>query len=382
MQGLLLCPDPARHALLAFRPERRDATFAITEQFDLIRSDDPQFIPTRALIAPDGAIYLATRPEAGQPGAPSAAGKRTGRLYRLTWAGGPAHPALPPGDLSSWTGMVSLTGADLVKKLASVHGGEGRAAQQELLRRGPSNKAALIQALHNRDLATDAKILAAGALCAWWDDEIKNALIKLATDDDAALRRIAAECLCRNSASKDPKVQEVLLYILGDPDPSTRRSVALAMARVGAPEAADCLATALSFDIGGDACLRDGLVRALEFLGKPGLERLLALANSGEDDRLELAAESFCALRSPAALALLPQLLDHPHLRTEQRVRLVRSLARYENPRFGDFSPIIRQFAARPPVEPEVWLALLEVGAVRFAHNPGGFVRLFFTLMH
>ncbi len=191
-----------------------------------------------------------------------------------------------------------------------------------MIRRANINKDKLVEAVGNSALEPEARLLAAGALSTVWDDRVKSAFIKLATDDEALLRRIAAECLGRHGSKKDPAIQEALLHVLGDPDPSSRCAVALAMAKVAAPEAADCLATALSFDIGGDPYLRDGLVRSLEMLGKPGLERLLALANSGEEAWLELAADSFCALRSPAAIGLLPQLLGNPHLLPEQRVAL------------------------------------------------------------
>lgn len=380
IQGLLLCPDPARRAVQALKPERRDSTFAITEQFDLVRSDDLQFFPAHVLVGPDGAIYVSEGVEVPAGRIAPSSRTRPGRLYRLSWTGGPAHPALALRNHTSWSRMASLGGTDLVKQLGAVDGSDRLVAQQELIRRGTINKATLIQALGNREIAVEARLLAAGVLCLWWDDQIKSALLKLATDDEAPLRRTAAECLGRNSGRGDSKVQEVLLHILGDPDPASRRTVALAMARLAAPDAADCLTTALSFDIGGDPCLRDGLVRALESLGKPGLERLLALANSGEDDRLELAVEAFSAMRSPLALEVVPQLLGHPHLRPEQRVRLLRSLARYGNVRPADFSRIARYFATRLPREPEMWLALAEVSAIQFGKSPGGFVRLVFSL--
>ena len=60
-----------------------------------------------------------------------------------------------------------------------------------------------------------------------------------------------------------------------------RRAVALAMGRLGGAGAADALVNALAFDDGKDVYLRDGLVRAIESLGKPGIDALLALADSG-----------------------------------------------------------------------------------------------------
>ena len=375
MQGFFLCPDSAGQCVRAFKLDRRDSSFAVTEEFNLLSSKDPHFQPWQVFVGPGGAIYVTERLMPATIALQSAP-KREGRLYRLTWEGGPAHPALPTRPLSSWSRVASQGGMDLVKSLAAADFSDRRIAQQELIRRGALNEAALTRAVGNAELSTDARVLALGALASMWDDQIKTVLIKLATDDDAILRRLAAECLGRNSAKSDPQVQEALLNVLGDAEPVSRRSVALAMARVAAPDAAECLTTALTFDIGSDPYLRDGLVRALERLGKPGLERLLTLANSGEPDRLELAVASWSSLRLPLALELLPQLLNNPHLQTEQRVRLIRSLARYQVDHPRAFVPILRALAQQSRAEPEIWMAVLDVARARYARKTGGFVRL------
>jgi quinoprotein glucose dehydrogenase len=375
MQGIFLCPDSAGRCVRALRLDRRDSSFAVTEEFSLVKSQDPLFQPWQVFAGPDGAIYVAERPAPATNSAQPPA-KREGRLYRISWQGGPAHPTLLTRPLSSWYRFVSQGGTDLVKSLGAADASDRRMAQHELIRRGALNKAALIEAAGKSELSIDARMLAVGALATMWDDQVKAVLIKLATDDDAILRRLAAECLGRNSPKGDPAVQEALLYVLADAEPASRRSVALAMARVAAPDAAECLTTALSFDIGADPYLRDGLVRALERLGKPGLERLLSLANSGEPDRLELAVSSWSALRTPIAIELLPQLLNNPHLEAEQRARLIRSLARFNAVSPSNFLPILRSLAQQSPREPEVGLALLEVARSRYAKNLGGFVRL------
>ncbi len=93
IQGLLLCPDLEQHCVRAFRAERRDSSFALTEAFDLVGSRDPLFQPCQLMTGPDGAIYLRDRAILpALPGKP-AAPRREGRLYRLSWAGGPHTPA-------------------------------------------------------------------------------------------------------------------------------------------------------------------------------------------------------------------------------------------------------------------------------------------------
>jgi quinoprotein glucose dehydrogenase len=379
VQGLVLCPDPINHSVQALKTERRDSTFVIAEAFELVHSSDSAFNPWQLAPGPDGALYLIERPEPAANRAGVA--PRAGRLYRLSWSGGPAHPALALRDSRSLSHFGAMNAEDLVKALNDADRTDRQSAQQELILRGATVKAALLKAVGDREWSAEARTLAAGALCNLWDDEVKIALIRLATDDDTNLRRVGAECLGRYGAKHDAQIQEVLLHILGDPDPITRRSVALAMAHVAAADAADCVATTLSFDIGGDAYLRDGLVRALEYLGKPGLERILALANSGEPDLLELAVNSFCALRSPSGLEMLPLLLVNPHLQPGQRVRLIRSLARYRIDKPQQLSPIVRYAVERRPAEPEFWLALGEVLSVQLIKGPGGFVQLLFLVM-
>ena len=268
---------------------------------------------------------------------------------------------------------------ELIKSLSALIP-RVRFAQNELISRGTGGKSALLKAMGDAELSSTARTLLAGVLCNMWDQDVKRAFIRLATDDETALRRVAAECLGRYGASHDAQVQEVLLHILGDADPSTRRSVSLAMARIAAPEVADCLGTSLSFDIGGDAFLRDGLVRALERLGKPGIERLLALADSGEDDLLERAVDSFCALRTPFALEMLPQLLANPHLQPGQRARLIRSMARYRIDHARQLVPGLRFAAERHPADLGFWSALTEVLCVHFAGMEGP-IRLLCSLV-
>jgi quinoprotein glucose dehydrogenase len=376
-QGLILCPDPEAHAVVALTPGRLDSSFRVTESFHLVQSADAAFLPAQLLVGPDGCLYLLDR----RASVPAAGSRPEGRIYRMSWAGGPAHPGLAPRDQKSWAKMSSFNGAELIGALDSADGSNRDIAQKILIARGSINRGVLLAAVENRELRNECRALAAGALCSMWNDTVQQALIRLATDDETALRRCAARCLGRYGRSQDPQAQEALLRILGDPDPATRREVALAMARIGAPEAADCIAGALSFDIGTDLCLRDGLVRALERLGKPGLEQLLKLGNSGEADRLELAVNAFCALRAPLGLGLWPQLFNNPHLANADRARLIRSLARYSADSVGAANRALVGVVAVLDANWELWVAASEVVRARQLRGVGGFVRLVFSLV-
>src|SRR5262249_44813866 len=121
----------------------------------------------------------------------------------------------------------------------------------------------------------------------------------------------------------------VLLRVLGDADPSVRRAVATAMGRIAAPGAADSLVNSLAFEDSNDVYLRDGLVRAIESLGREGIERLRTLAESGVTKDLERVLEPFRMLRTRPGAEALPTLLQTPHLSIAQRAALVRSSSNY-----------------------------------------------------
>jgi hypothetical protein len=119
------------------------------------------------------------------------------------------------------------------------------------------------------------------------------------------------------------------LHHLADPEPAVRRAVALAMGRVAAPGTEDSLTNALSFFEGEDVFLYDGLLRALERLGKPGIDKLLSMAQSGVDKDRDKVLVAFLALRTRPAAEAIPTLLAYPHLSVSQRANLVRSYSNY-----------------------------------------------------
>ncbi|MFO0841184.1 MAG: HEAT repeat domain-containing protein [Gemmataceae bacterium] len=131
-------------------------------------------------------------------------------------------------------------------------------------------------------------------------------------------------------ASKgDRSATDALAKALTSDDRAVRRSVALALGRVGGSGAADSLASALSFDDGSDAYLSDGLARGLERLGRPGIDALLSLANSGVQKDSDRVLEVFLTFRTRPAFDALVRLLENPHLSFKQRADLVRSAGQY-----------------------------------------------------
>src|SRR5207302_905193 len=64
-------------------------------------------------------------------------------------------------------------------------------------------------------------------------------------------------------------------------------------------------------------------------MGKPGIEKLLALSDSGVAKDLDRVVEVFQAARSRAAYEALPGLLKNYHLTPDQRAALMRSFNNY-----------------------------------------------------
>jgi putative membrane-bound dehydrogenase-like protein len=328
-RGLLFYPDVARMLIRAYKVEPRGASFAVTEEFEFLKSADPLFRPCQMVVGPDGAMYIVDwRTESNGVGRLCGDGIH-GRIYRLSWAGTKEQPALPLRPMDSWAKVIKQTEADLLKTLAGEEASDRAKAQRELVRRGDKNLAALLDFLRDGEQPLTAHIAALGVVESFWDKEVQKVFERELAHGEGPLRRLAADGLGRNAAPGDKNIHEALLKALNDNDLAVRRAVALAMGRVAAPGAADALVNTLAFDEEQDVYLRDGIVRAIERLGKPGIDRLLALAESGVRKETDRVVDAFAALRTRAGYEGLPNLLKYPHLSREQRFKLIRSCENY-----------------------------------------------------
>jgi putative membrane-bound dehydrogenase-like protein len=360
-RGLVLYPDVYRRLIRAYRVERVGATFAIVEEFEFMTSADPLFRPCQMVAGPDGAIYVVDwRTDSGGAGRLSGDGVH-GRIYRLSWQGTTGDPALPTRPKDSWAKIARLDDESLVKALANPNATDRHVAQEELRRRGDRSRAALLKTLQDAEAPAHARIAALGVLQSFWDHTVEAACCELLSTGDPDLRRLAADGLGLNSTRETVRVQDVLLKQLGDDDRAVRRSVALAMGRIGAPGAADSLANALAFDDGRDVYLRDGLVRALEASGKPGIDAVVALAESGDAKNTDKVVDAFAAMRTRPAADAIPRLLANPHLSIARRADLVRSYSNYLLDPPLSLDPVLAYLGVHPDEAIPVRVAGLEV---------------------
>jgi putative membrane-bound dehydrogenase-like protein len=322
-RGWLFHPDPARRLVRAYKVAPKGATFEVTQEFVLMRTADPLFRPCQMVLGPDGAIYVCDRrTESGDPGRLWGDGKH-GRIYRITWAGTDAHPAIAPRGMDGWARILRQADTDLLKTLEAENLSDRQVAQKELARRGEKIRPALLEVLDDGMKPLPARLAALGALQSLWNADVKAAFVTHLKDGSADLRRLCADGLALNIARGDRDVHESLVQVLNEEDPAVLRALYLAVGKVAGPGAADVVVNALRFDGGQDVHLRDGMARALEYLGKEGFQRLLSLADSGEGKDLDRVAEVYPAFRSREAAAALGTLLKNYHLSPSQRAALI-----------------------------------------------------------
>lgn len=179
------------------------------------------------------------------------------------------------------------------------------------------------------DARANTRLLAFEVLRLFWSEHLQKDVIEQFDSADAETRMLAAEALGWLARPRDRDAHEALLLHLRDENRLVREAVYTAIARIGAEGAADVLVTTLQFDDGKVSGQRAALVRAIDSLGKTGIAKLLALADSGEKKDTDLVAEFYVTMRSAAAADGLPELLKNYHLSAAQKQTLIRSLKNY-----------------------------------------------------
>ena len=269
-RGLLLCPDPARQHIRAYRTESKGSSLRVVGEFDILKSTDKLFGPSQILVGPDGAIYVCDRrfDTWGEDGKLPTKDDKSGRIYRLSWSGTKEEPAIPLRGMDTWAKIGKMPFEELLKTFASENFTERQRAREELTSRAGRNgnyckKAvpACLRFFKGSAESLNARITALGALEAFWNAEVQDIFITLLQDPNPDLHRLAADGLALNTVANKRDVHEALVQALGDEDASVRRALIMALGHVASPGAADVLASALQFDDGKDANLSDGILR-------------------------------------------------------------------------------------------------------------------------
>jgi quinoprotein glucose dehydrogenase len=366
-RGLLYYPDVFRKLVRAYKVAPDGSTFKITHEFEFMKTDDktgdPLFRPCQMVTGPDGAIYVCDwRTNSGGAGKLSGDGIN-GRVYRITWAGTKDAPALARRAMTSWAQFKTMSDAELVSALARPDLTDRVEARKELVRRGPKARDLVLRKFVSGMLDGDARLVALGVLTAHWAPEVEDLFRLLINDESPDVRRLAVDSLAYHAKPKDNRTYETLLKALADHSPAVRRAAALGIGRVGHDGSGETLINALRHEKDADAYLTDAYVRGIEKLGKPGIDALLALAQSGEQKGRDLAVEVFLGLRTKPAADAIPELMTQPDVTAEQREALVRSYTNYQTDPPVSLDPLADYLAKRPNENLNVVLAAVDVFA-------------------
>jgi HEAT repeat protein len=302
----------------------------------------------------------------GNPAQPSQQpdGKQ-GRILRLRWAGTKEQPAPAPRGLDRWAKLTTQPVEELIELLRSEARGDRLRAQQELARRGGDDiRKTLLELVENAE-STVQRVAALGALNSLWNRDVKLACLRIMEGAGSPdMRRLAAEALALNGNPGDIEVHAALLRALGDQHLGARRAIALAMGQIGNPDAADALAAAFKFNRDNDPYLADGYLRAIERLGKPGIDKLIELALSGDPKDFDRVIETFLALRTRAAADAIPELLKYPHITVPQRARLLGTYRHFLTEPPVSLTPVADFLLSRPDEPAPVKVAGLQTLAL------------------
>ncbi len=350
-RGLLLHPDAAGRRVRAYRLEASGATFNVAEEFEILFAKDEEFKPAQAGVGADGALYVLDRGHGG-------------RLLRLTWGGTKDEEAIKPHAMDTWAKAAKLEDDELAKELGNEDAGTREVVRRELVRRGDKQAVAVRKYFASTEATLPGQLAAMGVLSAMPDAATLRLMARAAEIGEPEMRSLSASLLGLCAAKGDKDANNTLLKCLADEDNHAKRAVALAMARVAGLGAADNIASALSFDNGKDVVLTLGLVEALERLGKPGVDALIALADSGSQKNIDKVAELYPGLRSAEAFAALPGMLRNPHFVAAQRAALVKSAANYLSVGGVKLDAAAKQVIDNPKEVDSVREALLEALAV------------------
>ncbi len=357
-RGLFYYPDVFRKVVRAYRPKQNGSTFDIDAEFEFLKSDDPLFRPCQMVTGPDGAIYICDwRTDSGGAGKLWGDGKG-GRIYRLRWVGTKDEPELPLRGMDAWAKLTKASGDDLVKALAAPDFSDRLVARNELIRRGEQSRNLVLKAW--KDLPAAGRLAALGVLHPFWNEEVENLLCDLALEGPADLRRLAIEGLGLRSKQGSKRTLDTLAKASNSADPAVRRAAVLALPRID-PSCSGVLIAAWKESPTKDVYLADAYVRALERLGKDGIDALMEAAATGDAALRDRAATAFASLRTKPAFDALPKIIAAEYWLPGQRAELIRSYSNYLFDPMPSAEPFANFLASRPNESAAALLAGVEV---------------------
>ncbi len=369
-RNTIIYADVFRKLVRGYRVQPSGGANVLESQYTLMTADDDWFRPCQTVVGADGAMYvLDWRSNSGGAGRLWGDGKY-GRIYQLTWAGDGKTPALPTKP-NNWNRVESASDAGLFAMIRGADLGEARRALRTLVAHGAKNRDGLLQLARDAAQPEHARLMGLQGARQLWDDEVGATMIALLDDKDPVIRRLAAQALDWDAPHEMKAAVGPLTKHLDDPDGRVARDAALSLARHGAAHAdatVKALFAWLTSHPKEDVVTRDGFIRALERLGKDGVEIVADAIREGTADQRREAVNIFIAMRSKEAAQVLPSLATQAGLTGAERLALVRQYKDIPLNIALSTESLAAWVAAHKDVEPAVKAATLEV--CRLAGNP------------
>ncbi|HZK80619.1 MAG TPA: PVC-type heme-binding CxxCH protein, partial [Humisphaera sp.] len=366
-RGLIVYPDVFQRNVRCYAIERDGSTFKVVSQFTLLETTDGYFRPCQALQGPDGSIYLCDwRSNSAGPGAAWGDGKH-GRIWRLSWEGTPEAPAIARGPMDAWVKAKTGDRATLLARLDDPDYEVRIRALDALVSGGNENLAALLQAASDTKRPLVARAAAIFGASRLWNEQVEQALIPLLNDNAFAIQKIAIEAISANAphGNATSALLTSVVARIKTGHPAVRRAAALAAATLAKRGTADDLASVaealldnLKADTGADRFLHDGFIRAIERLGQPGFDRLVASAKSDGPDAVAIPALEACRSRETADA--ITKVLELPGINDAQAERLLVAYRYIQVEPAIDPAPISKWLDAHPTAPAPTQVAAIE----------------------
>ena len=355
-KNLFLVADGLSHEILGIFPAKDKSTFLSSEYFTFLSSTDPKFFPSQITQGPDGALYIVDQGCSNETEGLGVGG----RILRIRWQGTAADPEIPLRSSDSFSSIDEKPIGDLIALLDSEENFMRITSRNALIRKGRDTVDSLIKFLKDEDKASEAKLRALEALAHFWNKEVQLIGENILADGDPSLQLLAAQYLCRFASLGSDSIFNVLLKHLGSDTPELRNAITLAMGKNNAPGSAESLVNSILFYEGSDIRMLEIFARALELTGKTGMERILAVGDTGVKKDIRKILEVQTMMRTTTALEGTLAWLENQNISDSDIVDLLKSLKNQKQISDAILSQLALYCYKQPTMEAPIKIALLE----------------------
>ena len=355
-KNLFLIADGISKEILGVFPAKDKSSFLSSEFFTFLSSSDPMFFPSQITQGPDGAIYIVDQGcQYGTEGSGSG-----GRILRIRWQGTASEPELPLRTLDLITALHEKSIPDLITLIEAEEDSIRIASRNALIRKGRESYNSLVKFLNDDEKASGPKLRALEALAHFWDKEVQLICENIIASGDPDLQLLAAQYLGRFATSGSESIFNVLLKHLGSDTPDLRNAITMAMGKNNPPGSAESLVNSVLFYEGSDIRMLEVFANALELTGKNGLERILAVGDTGVKKDIRKILEIQNLMRGHSSLEGTLAWLDNQNISDLEAVDLLKSLKNRKQLPDNILSQLSLYYLKNPNMEAPLKIALLD----------------------